>query len=573
MIKLQVTSAYLADESRRRTRDSLLIFAVALLLFTIGLNSEFIGPQARYGMFAQEMFRDGLSFFPTTYRNPYPDYPGTSTFLVYLVSRLVGQVTPFSAILPTAVTSALILVLTYRIGAIRSRRWGIAAVLLALFTAEFFSESRSIALDQYTSLATVLSFYLVYSTTCYGRDKRLIFLPAIWFLSFAFRGPIGLVIPAAVVCSYYLWSAKYKRLILAGMVAAVVIAVGFACLLLTAKLLGGDSLVQSVLGSQMSDRIHDRGPGYTFYWLRGFTSYAPVYPLAIIVILSRFKDIFGRKSDDDNLLGSLACWILIVLVGMSIPSTKAARYVLPIVPALSLAASYMFIDMKPKKILFEAKNIFLSICSFLPLAGTVATVDILLFGKYFGLPVEAHFLFALALLIGLVIIAGTFDKRLRGHLNQDIVTVAIGVSAFIIVSIGVAQPANETRESTGPFVEKVKLLEEERPGDIAFFQIGPDSEDIKFMVNYNKPIMPIFIESPDEILKCRKSSYLIAKKQSFDNLSEGLKKQIQPCFKGKISHRDYVVFTMRESNEQVSVQKSISAELIDLESGVLESNL
>jgi hypothetical protein len=573
MIPEQVTSVYLTDESRRRTRDSLLIFTGALLLFMVGLNSEFIGFQARFGLFAQEMFRFGPSCFPTTYQSPYPDYPGTSTFLIYLVSKLLGQVTPFSAILPTAVTSALILVLTYRIGAIRSRRWGLAAVLLALFTAKFFNESRSIALDQYTSLATVLSFYLVYSATCYGRDKRLVLLPAIWFLSFAFRGPIGLVIPAAVVCSYYLWLAKYKRFILAGMVAAVVLAFGFACLLLAAKLQGGESLVQSVLSAQMTSRMNDSGPGYAYYWLRGFTSYAPAYPLAIIVVISRFKNILGRKNDDDVLLGSLACWILIVLVGMSIPSVKKARYILPIVPALSLAASYMLIDTTPKRILFEVKKICLSICSALPLAGAVATLGIILFGKYFGLSVNAHFLFALVLLIGLIVIARTLDKRLRGRPNQDMVAAAIGVSAFIIVNIGVAQPVNEILESARPFVEQVKLLEKERPGDIVFYQIGPDNEAIKFMVNYNMPIMPIFIESPDEILICRKSSYLIAKKKSFDNLSEDLKKQIQPCFEGKISHRDYVVFTLRESNEQVSVQKSISAERIDLESGVQDPNL
>jgi 4-amino-4-deoxy-L-arabinose transferase-like glycosyltransferase len=132
------------------------------------------------------------------------------------------------------------------------------------------------------------------------------------------------------------------------MVAAVVLALGLACLLLAAKLQGGESLVQRVLIAQMTGRMNDRDPGYAYYWLRCFTSYAPAYPLAIIVVISRYKDILGRKNDDDILLGSLACWILIVLVGMSIPSIKKARYILPIVPALSLAASYVLIDTTPK---------------------------------------------------------------------------------------------------------------------------------------------------------------------------------------------------------------------------------
>ena len=84
----------------------------------------------------------------------------------------------------------------------------------------------------------------------------------------------------------------------------------------------------------------------------------------------------------------------------------------------------------------------------------------------------------------------------------------------------------------------------ERPGDIVFYQIGPDADDIKFMVNYGKPITPIFINSPDELLQCSKNSYFITMKQSFDNLSDDLKKQIKLCINGRIGHRDSVVFTL-----------------------------
>jgi hypothetical protein len=76
MIQAQVTSEYLTDESRRRTRDSLLIFTGALLPFRVSLNPEFIGFQARFGLSAQEMFRFGPGCFPTTYESPYPERKG-----------------------------------------------------------------------------------------------------------------------------------------------------------------------------------------------------------------------------------------------------------------------------------------------------------------------------------------------------------------------------------------------------------------------------------------------------------------------------------------------------------------
>lgn len=537
------TSASVWRESPELNKDSVLIFLVGLAIFTFHLTPEFIGFQTRFALFAQEMFRYGPSLFPTTYDTPYPDYPATSTFLIYLVSLLLGAVTPFSAILPTAVTSALIVVVTYRIAAIRSRQWGLAAVLFALFTVEFFSQSRSISLDQYTSLATAVSFYLAYSADCYYRHKRLWLVPLIWIVGFSLRGPIGLVLPAGVLCGYYLSQARFKQFILMGVSGGIVLVFCLVGLLVAAKMQAGQSFAERVFSAQMTGRVHDGGKGYAYYWFGCLSSYALSYPLAIIVVGARFKDILRRKTDDDNLLSSLAGWILIVLIGMSIPVTKHMRYVLPIVPPLSLVAAYLLIGSSPKGILFATRKTFLAICSFLPLLGTIATVGILSFGKYLGLAANVHFPIALALLIGLSIIARTLNKRLRGYPNQDMVSAVVGVAAFIIVSIGVAQPINATLECTRPFVEKVKLLQKEQPGDLIFYQIGPDAEDIKFMVNYDKPIMPIFIKSPDELLKCQKNSYFIAKKQNFDRLPEDMKKRIQLRFGGRIGHRDCVVFT------------------------------
>ena len=163
-------------------RDSFLIFASGVLVFLVGLNPEFIGFQTRFALFAQEMLRYGPTFFPTTYRVPYPDYPAASTYLIYLVSLPFGKVTVLSAVLPTAIVSAFILVLIYRLAAIHSIEWGLYAVLLTFFTVEFLHQSRSISLDQYTSLASILCIYLAYSSEVFGHTKRL------WLIPFVFVG-------------------------------------------------------------------------------------------------------------------------------------------------------------------------------------------------------------------------------------------------------------------------------------------------------------------------------------------------------------------------------------------------
>src|ERR1700761_7215641 len=80
------------------------IFFIGLFLFTTAqFNHEFVQFESRFGMFAQEMWGNGISFFPTTYNQLYPDYPATQTLLTYLFSLLLGKITLITAILPTAI--------------------------------------------------------------------------------------------------------------------------------------------------------------------------------------------------------------------------------------------------------------------------------------------------------------------------------------------------------------------------------------------------------------------------------------------------------------------------------------
>ena len=67
-------------------KETWVIFFGSLILFTCGLSShEFIQFETRFGLFTQEMWRWGISLFPQTYHQPYPDYP---VFPVILITSL-----------------------------------------------------------------------------------------------------------------------------------------------------------------------------------------------------------------------------------------------------------------------------------------------------------------------------------------------------------------------------------------------------------------------------------------------------------------------------------------------------
>ncbi len=529
-------------------KDSLAIFLISVVIFTIGLSPEFVGFDCRFAVFAKEMLRNGPTFFPTTYGQPYPDYPGTSTFLIYLVSLSFGKVSPFTAILPTAIVSALILVLIYRIGATHSQQWGILAVLLALFTIEFFSYSRSISVDQYTTLTTILCFYLAYSADIYNKHKHLWFIPPLFMVGFAFRGPIGLIIPAGVICAYYLYNKDIMKFaVMASLSAMLLVFCSFA-LLAAAKYQGGELFVRQVIQSQVTGRISDDPKHWIgYYFTESFARYAISYPFAVIVAVVLHKKIFGRENDDYRLLASLIIWILVVLIGMSIPGTKKIRYVLPMIPAVTLVASYMFISPVQKRILFLIKKIFLQFCSWFPL-GTAIIIPALWAarGKFIFLS-EIHFITVLIISIILAIAVWVSNQIFKDSAIRDLAYIAVGTVTFILIIVGINEPINYYYNNTKPFVAKIETLRFQQPGEIIFYKIYPNSEAIRFMANLDEQLNPRFIRDAEDILDFQIPAYFIALKDDFYALPKNVTSHIKRLDSGKIGRDDCIVFLCESS--------------------------
>ena len=61
-------------------------------------------------------------------------------------------------------------------------------------------------------------------------NRRLYLIPLLFLAGFACRGPIGLVVPAAVICAFYFWEGNLKRLLLTAIAALVLLAAGTAAL-------------------------------------------------------------------------------------------------------------------------------------------------------------------------------------------------------------------------------------------------------------------------------------------------------------------------------------------------------
>lgn len=522
-----------------------LIFIAGLAIFLVGLSPEFIAFQTRFALFAQEMMQHGIRLFPYTYQGPYPDYPVLPTILIYLTSLPFGKVTPFTATLPTAIASALTLLFIYKLGELHSKRWGIYAILFALLTQNFIDASRSISMDQMTSCMTVISFYIIYSSDIYKKNLRLWFLPFCLILGFLLRGPIGFVIPAGVVFSYFLCRHEIKAASIFGIGAVILLAGLMFALIMAAYFEGGRPFVHNVLMMEITGRMGDNATNkhFLYYFIQSITNYAIAYPIALIVILSEIKPILHTlrvkyTSTNMQFLTYLTVWLLVILVGMSIPGAKKIRYILPIVPACALLAAYVFLDPDENTKLTWLRKFVMVICYMLPYLAVALSCAALFVEKHFNLSLS--FLPVIALSILLCTAAVWLDFMIKTDSSRKIGIVSLAAIALITINIGILEPVNYALERTQPFIETMQKIEQQQTRPIVFYKIGPDGEDIKFMVNWPKPFNPIFIQDQKILFSYSTKAYFIALKSDFLNLPKS--DRINVLARGKLGHRPSIIF-------------------------------
>lgn len=530
-------------------REALLVGLVGLLLFTLGIwHQPFIKFETRFALFAQEMWRHGPSLFPTTYGEPYPDYPAASTLLIWLCAHLFGGVTKLAAVLPTATAAAINLALIYRLCGRFSRQWALLAICFQLLTLTFLTEARSISLDQMVATVTIGCFYVAYMATMDNHPRRLCWLPALLILGFAIRGPLGIVLPAGVVCSYYALSRQWRALIVFGMGAAALLVGCWLGLLALSHYLYGADFTKDVIHMEVAGRLdaHQHLP-FHYYFTSSFGNYALAYPIAVVTALLGWRalrpgpgsGLAGR--DRHTFLLCLAGWALIVMIGMSIPTTKKIRYLLPMVPALSALAAYAFIDTRERALRWVrigVQGLWLVLPGLLLIGLQLAARRLHQSDPGVQVPVLATSLWlGLLQLVAAVICWRWRDGRRQLGLALTAVAVVWSTSLLII------EPAMRQLHDTTAFVARTEAMRSQRPGTLLFFRIGRDANAIKYMVDVHADLQPRFANDISVIADLRQPTYIVVDTHDVPALRRSPRLDgREPVLSGHFDHGLYQVF-------------------------------
>jgi len=461
-------------QTKIRDNPGWLIFLISMLVFSTTLSDrEFIQFQARFALFAKEMWHYGISLFPTTRGLPYPDYPATHTIIIYFLSRVFGRMSDYIIVLPTLIASSLTLVFTYKIAAERSEKWGILAVLILLLTHEFFASSRILALDPLIMCVTTATFYVLYTE----QSPRAVLLSLCFIAGFSLRGPLGFVIPAGVATSYFLVEKEYKTLRLFVFLSGLLFASLIGFIYTATHLLYGDAFANNMLEMQFFGRLQSLGEYPFYYYLQRLpVSYALSVPFTLFTAFAYLRAA-PSDSKDRRLLQHLFMWIVIILIGLSIPTEKKMRYLLPIAPAFAIAGAYFFYDESGKKWIQYLRSTAIKLLRLLP----YVCLTLVISGFFITLPQSLDIKESLYLSLFALTVLAIYDITTTRFWRTSLPIISIfsfAAFSFIIVYISIAEPINLALSTSRPFAAEVESV---RPTStvLVFYQIGPDAEDIK----------------------------------------------------------------------------------------------
>jgi len=545
------------DQHNRFRMESLGIFLIALLLFTLGIwDQQPQGFDGRWAVFMQEMFRHGASLFPTTYGEPYPDYPGTATYLSYLFARLFGAPNDLANVMPTALASAGVMALIYRLLVPSGRAWALLTVLLTALTAQLLEKSRSVCLDQMISLLCLGCFYLLHTGERLGSRLRQYAIFPLFVVAFAIRGPLGLIEVCGVACVYWALGtartrqeriALLKKVIAHGVVGLILLAGCWWALLKLARISGGDAFVDDVLRMQFTGRLDETGEAFYFYFKLSLYRYFPVVPLALATMIALRHKWSARHDDADvQLMLRLAACGLMILLGLSVPHFKRAYYIVPMVPMFAAVAAYGLLQAQGW--LLGVRRGYEWLVAVLPVLGIVVVFVCRHLWHKHGYWPDVSVPALVGVLIVLQLAAVIAWRRLQGSVGQRLVVLSlIALTTQWLVLVKVVEPAKDLQFDTRNFVSAVEKLRADNPGTLVFVDLAKDTWAIRYIMNLDHDEQPLFIGRNQPLLvdTLPRPAWVIVERKQTALLSGTPLEHMAPVFNGRLNDNPLLVFLVK----------------------------
>lgn len=413
------------------------------------------------------------------------------------------------------------------------------SIALLLLTNTFVTETRAVSLDLMLAAVAFSVFYLGYTADHFGAPRRWLLIFFLLLLGFGIRGPIGLVVPTGMLCSYFLLNRQWRRLFAFGWVAAGLLVVCIGVLLLLAKLSGGPAFMQDVIRMQFMGRMDgsEGVSGSLYYFTSSMGNYALAYPLGLLALAAIFLTNPREAGPQLRLVQYCAAAGLIVMLGLSIPQAKKARYLLPMLPMAAIIAAYPF-QVAQGRLFGVLRGLMQSLWLVIP--------GLLIVGLMVG---QRRFPDMLTSLMPILIVLGVLQVIALAALFRPAwraqVLAFCAVLGLWSVYILVFEPVERQLYDSSSFSRAAFSLVQQEPASLVLFGMGKDAKAIKFMVNIEQDLQPVFTESVQELETIKAPVWVMLDQSDYKTLKGTSLGSLEPALIGRFDKNDYVLLHLK----------------------------
>lgn len=347
-----------ASDRQAKPRHLAALALLAAVLFFANTWGYDLWPadEPRFGQVAREMMESGNYLAPSINGQPYKEKPPLLFWAITLASKPFGDVTEFSARVPSGIAGTVMVLLTYLLATqLYGRRTGFwsAAVLMTMLIV--WREARAARTDMLLGASMTAALYTFQRWHEDKQTKWLVALYAAIIVGLYAKGPAALIFPLLLIVAFY-WKRRDERRRLHWVI-GFTIAIAAILLWFIPARMALPTLPPTVYtaepdtGLSMGGELFRQTIGR---FLLGVSKAAPPWEYFITVPLGlvpwtlflpwAIPWVWKRRREDDR-MRLLLSWTVPAFIFFSICIGKRDLYLLPIYPALAILIARSALDL------------------------------------------------------------------------------------------------------------------------------------------------------------------------------------------------------------------------------------
>jgi 4-amino-4-deoxy-L-arabinose transferase-like glycosyltransferase len=546
-------------------KDIALLAAFSAALFTVGLGgTDLWAPdEPTYGEVARGMVQDGHWVLPHVRGEVYTDKPPLFFWLIAIVSLPFGEVSSWTARLPSALAGIASVLLTYSIGRrLLSRRSALAGTVIFVSSFMVFDKARGAQIDMLLC-ALILGALICWIRASSGQGR--VWAWGFWIfcaLAVLAKGPVGLILPLGSGLLFLLARGEIGSLRRMALVVGPALFLAIVGLWVAGAQVAGADEGYTVLDAlrrhaveRFAEGMHHRKPFY--YYLqalpRGVYPWTLFLPGALVLAWREARS--NRRSGAVFLLS----WFAFVFVFFSISTEKRDLYVFPLYPAVGLMIGRVIERVSDGSLKGSwwlrwpagGTAAFMTVAG---LAGPLGGESLIrrvggheagaLLETWQGVLTPARWVLSLVLLVGAVALILIIRRKSTGA----VLTIGAGTLAVYLAAVLLLLPAFNPHKSARTFCSRIvsltagQLDQGERIGMYKLYRTAFDfySAGVRYELIESGSELRRFLSAPPPV-------FLLCPADRAAELRPPEGVELRTIERGRVGHREYLLMASHPS--------------------------